>query len=86
MAALVDVATTFQNEVRRQLRGMGDACSVQIEPPTQGALLDLTLTTPGVVFAGVPGGKSFHQTIPTLLPPLFDAYSFASVYAINSWW
>jgi phosphomevalonate kinase len=43
--------------VRRLLRSMGDMAGVPIEPIEQTQLLDEMHSIPGVVFAGVPGGK-----------------------------
>lgn len=36
---------------------MGTSAGVPIEPPEQTAILDATLAIPGVLLAGVPGGR-----------------------------
>lgn len=58
MHELVDLVDDFLH-VRSLLRKMGDASDVPIEPKEQTRLLDTCMQVPGVVMAGVPGGKLF---------------------------
>jgi phosphomevalonate kinase len=46
-------------EIRKDLRDMGDAAGVPIEPPAQTALCDATMQVPGVVAAVVPGAGGY---------------------------
>jgi phosphomevalonate kinase len=54
--ALVELRDHVQ-QVRRLFREMGALAGVPIEPDEQTALIDATLTVPGVLIAGVPGGS-----------------------------
>ncbi|KAL7479030.1 hypothetical protein ACHAW6_004776 [Cyclotella cf. meneghiniana] len=46
-------------EARQNLKGMGNASGVPIEPDTQTELADATMKLPGVVAAGVPGAGGY---------------------------
>ena len=46
-------------EARQNLKGMGNAAGVPIEPDTQTELADATMKLPGVVAAGVPGAGGY---------------------------
>ena len=46
-------------EARQNLKGMGNAASVPVEPDEQSLLADETMTLPGVVAAGVPGAGGY---------------------------
>ena len=50
-----DGPSTIPVGVRPLLRAMSRAANVDVEPPSQTALLDFTCDQPGVLFAGVPG-------------------------------
>lgn len=53
------------------MRTMGEASNVPIEPPSQTRLLDAVCNLPGVIGAGVPGGK-FQIFISS--PPVFLSF------------
>ena len=55
---LLDLRLAFL-ECRQNLKGMGDAASVPVEPDEQSALADATCKLPGVVAAGVPGAGGY---------------------------
>lgn len=42
------------------IRELGRLTDALIEPPEQTALIDETMKVPGVLFAGVPGGRSYY--------------------------
>ena len=42
-------------------RELGRLAQALIEPPEQTALIDETMKVPGVLFAGVPGGRSYQM-------------------------
>lgn len=48
------------NRVRSLLRRMGELSDVPIEPKEQTQLLEACMQVPGVVMAGVPGGRSIN--------------------------
>jgi phosphomevalonate kinase len=54
--ALVQLRDAFLN-VRYFLREIGNQAQVDIEPSSQEELLNATMEIPGVLIAGVPGGK-----------------------------
>jgi phosphomevalonate kinase len=54
--ALAELRGHYQ-EVRRLFREMGELAGVPTEPREHTALIDATLMVPGVLIAGVPGGK-----------------------------
>lgn len=58
MPLLYQLHQAFQ-ESRRNLKAMGDAAGVPIEPDAQTALADATLQLPGVVTALVPGAGGY---------------------------
>lgn len=62
---LIQIYNEFQS-VRRYLREMSQLSEVPVEPEEQTRLLDACLTIPGVLMAGVPGGKSVGKMQPTL--------------------
>ena len=55
---LLDLRMAFQ-ECRQNLKGMGNAAGVPVEPDEQSALADATMKLPGVVAAGVPGAGGY---------------------------
>uniref|UniRef100_A0A7S4A8Z6 phosphomevalonate kinase n=1 Tax=Pseudo-nitzschia australis TaxID=44445 RepID=A0A7S4A8Z6_9STRA len=55
---LVSLRDTFLN-IRKELRSMGEAADVPIEPPPQQELCDATSKLPGVVTALVPGAGGY---------------------------
>ena len=55
---LLDLRMAFL-ECRQNLKGMGKAAGVPIEPDEQSALADATMKLPGVVAAGVPGAGGY---------------------------
>lgn len=55
---LLSLRDTF-NEIRNELRSMGEAADVPIEPPPQQELCDATSKLPGVVTALVPGAGGY---------------------------
>lgn len=55
---LLDLRMAFL-ECRQNLRGMGRAAGVPVEPDAQSALADATMRLPGVVAAGVPGAGGY---------------------------
>jgi phosphomevalonate kinase len=59
---LTDLYETFR-EVRTNLRSMGEAAGVPIEPPAQTALCDATMALPGVVTALVPGAGGYDAVV-----------------------
>lgn len=69
LAALAD---SFA-KVRVLLKRMGDAAGVPIEPDDQTRLADATVALPGVVLAGVPGGKSGVAFVPQARRPHTNA-------------
>jgi phosphomevalonate kinase len=46
-------------ECRQNLKGMGVAAGVPVEPDVQSAIADATMKLPGVVAAGVPGAGGY---------------------------
>lgn len=56
---LLDLHDEF-DRVRSLLRKMGELSDVPIEPKEQTQLLEACMQVPGVVMAGVPGGKSIN--------------------------
>ncbi|XP_057977396.1 phosphomevalonate kinase, peroxisomal [Malania oleifera] len=46
-------------QIRCQMRQMGEAAGIPIEPKSQTELLDATMNVEGVLFAGVPGAGGF---------------------------
>jgi len=62
MELLVKIYEEFQS-VRRYLREMSELSEVPVEPKEQTRLLDACLEIPGVLMAGVPGGKELSTTI-----------------------
>lgn len=57
---LIQIYNEFQT-VRHYLREMSQLSEVPVEPEEQTRLLDACLTIPGVLMAGVPGGKNINQ-------------------------
>lgn len=55
---LLSLRDTF-NQIRNELRSMGEAADVPIEPPPQQELCDATSKLPGVVTALVPGAGGY---------------------------
>ncbi|KAL7545872.1 hypothetical protein ACHAWF_009224 [Thalassiosira exigua] len=55
---LLDLRMAFL-ECRQNLKGMGKAAGVPVEPDEQSALADATMKLPGVVAAGVPGAGGY---------------------------
>ena len=55
---LLDLRMTFL-ESRQNLKGMGTAAGVPVEPDSQTVLADATMKLPGVVAAGVPGAGGY---------------------------
>jgi phosphomevalonate kinase len=55
---LLDLRMAFL-ESRQNLKGMGNAAGVPVEPDSQTALADATMKLPGVVAAGVPGAGGY---------------------------
>ena len=55
---LLDLRMAFL-ESRQNLKGMGAAAGVPVEPDSQTALADATMKLPGVVAAGVPGAGGY---------------------------
>lgn len=55
---LLDLRMAFV-ESRQNLKGMGKAAGVPVEPDEQSALADATMKLPGVVAAGVPGAGGY---------------------------
>ncbi|KAG7338920.1 GHMP-like kinase [Nitzschia inconspicua] len=55
---LLELHRTFM-EIRTDLREMGEAAGVPIEPPPQTALCDATMKIPGVITALVPGAGGY---------------------------
>ncbi len=55
---LLSLCDTF-NQIRTELRSMGEAADVPIEPPPQQELCDATSKLPGVVTALVPGAGGY---------------------------
>ena len=55
---LLDLRLAFL-ECRQNLKGMGEAAGVPIEPDEQSALADATMKLPGVVAAGIPGAGGY---------------------------
>ena len=55
---LLDLRLAFL-ESRQNLKGMGTAAGVPVEPDSQTALADATMKLPGVVAAGVPGAGGY---------------------------
>lgn len=53
---LLRLYENFEN-VRRLIRDMSEKSNVPIEPSEQTKLLDACMDRPGVIMAGVPGGK-----------------------------
>lgn len=74
-SVLADIRVTFE-AIRRNMKAMGEQCSVGIEPDSQTMLLDKTMSVPGVLCAGVPGGT------PSQLVPI----AVAHLMMTNSWW
>ncbi|CAN1748867.1 Phosphomevalonate kinase, peroxisomal [Linum perenne] len=54
-------------EIRKLMRQMGEAAGVPIEPESQTKLLDSTMTTEGVLLAGVPGAGGFDAVFAVTL-------------------
>jgi phosphomevalonate kinase len=50
-------------KIRELFRGLSKRTGVPIEPPGQTRLLDACMKVPGVLFAGVPGGKSLLKAL-----------------------
>ena len=71
---LRELHATFEH-VRRALREMSAAAEVPVEPQEQRELLDITMQLPGVVMAGVPGGKVCQACVPVL-----------TGVDLSSWW
>lgn len=46
-----------QQQIRTEMKKMGDAAGVPIEPDEQTRLLDACIGQPGVICGGVPGGE-----------------------------
>jgi phosphomevalonate kinase len=59
---LIEARQTFI-KIRELLRKMSDLAEVPIEPKEQTEILDASMDVPGVLLAGVPGGKFLHITI-----------------------
>ncbi|CEO97810.1 phosphomevalonate kinase [Plasmodiophora brassicae] len=57
-SVLADIRVTFE-AIRRNMKAMGEQCSVGIEPDSQTMLLDKTMSVPGVLCAGVPGAGGY---------------------------
>ena len=55
---LLDLRLAFL-ECRQNLKGMGNAANVPVEPDEQSKLADATMKLPGVVAAGVPGAGGY---------------------------
>uniref|UniRef100_A0A7R9ZUT2 GHMP kinase C-terminal domain-containing protein n=1 Tax=Pseudo-nitzschia arenysensis TaxID=697910 RepID=A0A7R9ZUT2_9STRA len=55
---LLSLCNTF-NQIRTELRSMGEAADVPIEPPPQQELCDATSKLPGVVTTLVPGAGGY---------------------------
>jgi hypothetical protein len=55
---LLDLRMAFL-ESRQNLKGMGTAAGVPVEPDSQTTLADATMKLPGVVAAGVPGAGGY---------------------------
>lgn len=59
---LLRLHTTLM-EIRQNLRDMGEAAGVPIEPPPQTELCDATMALPGVVGAVVPGAGGYDAVV-----------------------
>ena len=75
-------------ESRRNLKAMGEAAGVPIEPDEQTALVDATVAIPGVIAALVPGAGGYdaiaclyinHPAIRNAVADFWCAWSQASV-------
>ena len=58
LATLLKARDLF-SQSREQLKAMGEAAGVPIEPPGQTTLADATMALPGVIAAGVPGAGGY---------------------------
>lgn len=74
---LLRLYENFEN-VRRLIRDMSEKSNVPIEPSEQTKLLDACMDRPGVIMAGVPGGKiclfsqyHLYAIYTDLLPSMF---------------
>ncbi|KAL4384410.1 hypothetical protein GQ457_15G008070 [Hibiscus cannabinus] len=54
-------------EIRNQMRTMGEAAGIPIEPESQTQLLDATMNMEGVLLAGVPGAGGFDAVFAVTL-------------------
>ena len=50
----------YLKQIREKMREMGKLSGVEIEPATQTALLDQSISLAGVIGGGVPGGMCTH--------------------------
>nr|AGZ15314.1 phosphomevalonate kinase [Panax ginseng] len=74
-------------EIRCQMRQMGDAAGIPIEPESQTRLLDATMKMEGVLLAGVPGAGGFDAIFAVTLGDasstnLTEAWSSHNVLAM----
>ncbi|XP_071702152.1 phosphomevalonate kinase, peroxisomal-like isoform X2 [Rutidosis leptorrhynchoides] len=69
----VEIVTTLLGardamlKIRCQMRQMGNAAGIPIEPESQTQLLDVTMDTEGVLLAGVPGAGGFDAVFAIVL-------------------
>ena len=68
MNPLVCLREWFE-KVRLLMRKMGDGANVPIEPSEQTRLLDRTIETAGVIFAGVPGAGGYDAIFAVVIDP-----------------
>ncbi len=87
--ALINLRERFEG-VRELMRSMGREAQVPIEPEEQTSLLDRTIETPGVVFAGVPGAGGFDAIFAVVIdPPSLSSFPHPEinvVAAVESVW
>lgn len=77
---MVALANDFM-KLRGMLRELTELSGVPIEPKEQTQLLDACMNVPGVVMAGVPGGKYEKNTCP------FYIYIYIlTLSLLISWW
>ena len=84
---LLDLRMAFL-ESRQNLKGMGNAADVPVEPDSQTALADATMKLPGVVAAGLPGAGGYDALFVIYVkgPPTNEGKSDQVRDAIGNLW